>query len=92
MPNVMAALTNIGGVNCSTPQSLADITTRVPCSNATKTRNTLKCAGVTKLANRSQPLVGRSSQYCADMLGRYSYLTQVFFRLSIGLHALVAKI
>ena len=24
MPNVMAALTNIGGAPCSTPQSLAD--------------------------------------------------------------------
>ena len=78
MPNVMAALTNIGGVNCSTPQSLADITTRVPCSNATKTRNTLKCAGVTKLANRSQPLVGRSSPYCEDMWRTYCCLISFF--------------
>ena len=34
MPNVMAALPNIGGALVSTPQSLADPTTRVPCSNA----------------------------------------------------------
>jgi len=34
MPNVMAALLNIGGALCSTPQSLA------------KTRNPLKFAGV----------------------------------------------
>ena len=46
MPNVMVALPNIGGALCSTPQSLADATTRVPCSNAAKTRNPLKFAGV----------------------------------------------
>jgi len=39
MPNVMVALTNIGGALCSTPQSLA-------CSNAAKTRNPLKFVGV----------------------------------------------
>jgi len=43
MPKVMAALPNIGGALCSTPQSLAD----THCySNATKTRNPLKLAGV----------------------------------------------
>jgi len=46
MPNVMAALPHIGGALCLTPQSLADATTRVPCSNAAKTRNPLKLAGV----------------------------------------------
>ena len=39
MPNVMAALLIIGGALCSTPQSLADPTTRVPCSNAAKMQN-----------------------------------------------------
>jgi len=42
-----------------------------------------------KLANISQPLVGRSSPYYEDMWRRYSCLTS-FFRLSI--RALVAKI
>jgi len=47
MSNVMAALPIIGGAICSTPQSLADAHyTRVLCSNATKTRNLLKLAGV----------------------------------------------
>jgi len=47
MPNVMVALTNIGGALCSTPQSLADAHYyRAPCSNAAKTRNKLKLAGV----------------------------------------------
>jgi len=46
MPNVRAALPNIGGALCSTPQSLADAHyTRLPCSNAAKTRNPLKFAG-----------------------------------------------
>jgi len=39
MPNVMAALPNIGGALCSTPQSLADANyTRVPYSNAANIR------------------------------------------------------
>ena len=46
MPNVMAALPNVGGALCATPQSLAMPTTRVPCSNAAKKRNPLKFAGV----------------------------------------------
>jgi len=46
MPNVMAALPNIGGALCSTPQSFADPSTRVPCSNAAKTQKSLKLAGV----------------------------------------------
>jgi len=45
-------------------------TTRVPCSNAAKTRKLLKFAGCPKLANRSQPLVGRSSPYYQDMWRR----------------------
>ena len=44
--------------------------------------------GCPKLTKRSQPLVGRTSPYCADMWRRYCCLTS--FRLSI--HALVAKI
>ena len=62
MPNVMVALLNIRGAAVwLTP------TTRVPCSNAAKTRKPLQLEGVPKLANRSQPLVGRSSPYCEDM-------------------------
>jgi len=46
MPIVMVALPNIGGALCSTPQSLADAHYQMPCSNAVKTRNPLKFAGV----------------------------------------------
>jgi len=45
--------------------------------------------GCPKLANRSQPLIGRSSPYYEDMWRRYRCLTS-FFRLSI--HASAAKI
>jgi len=45
MPNVMAALPNTGSALCSTPQSLADAH-GVPYSNAAKTGNPLKLAGV----------------------------------------------
>jgi len=47
MFNVMAALSNIGGALCSTPQSLADAQYwSAECCNAAKTRNPLKLAGV----------------------------------------------
>ena len=46
MPNVMVALANIGGALLSTPQSLADAHYRMPRSNAAKTPNPLKFAGV----------------------------------------------
>ena len=46
MPNVMVALPNIRGALCSTPQSLADAHYYMPCSNAAKTRMSLKVAGM----------------------------------------------
>jgi len=41
-------------------------------------RNQLNFAGVPKLVNRSQPLVGRSSPYCGDMWTTYCCLTSFF--------------
>jgi len=38
----------------------------------------LKFAGCPKLANRSQPLVGRSSPYCKSTWARYCSLTCFF--------------
>jgi len=46
MPNVMAALPNMGGALYSTSQSVADAHYYTLCSNAAKTRNQLKCGGV----------------------------------------------
>jgi len=53
-------------------------TTRVPCSNTTKTRNPLKFVGCPKLAYGSQPLIGRSSPYCEHIWTRYCCLTSFF--------------
>ena len=79
MPNVLAALPNIGGALCSTPQCLADARyTRVLCSNAAKTQNPLKFAGYPKPPDRSQSLVGRSSPYCGSTSRRYCCLTSFF--------------
>jgi len=49
MPNVTVALPNIGGALCSTPQSLTDAHCYMPCSNAAKTRDQLKFAGVPQM-------------------------------------------
>jgi len=52
---------------------------RVTRSNAAKKRKPLKFAGVPKLANRSQPSVGRSSPCCEDIWRRYRCLTSFFY-------------
>jgi len=46
MPNVMAALPNIGGALCSSRKVWLTPTTKVPCNNAAKTGNPLKFDGV----------------------------------------------
>jgi len=86
----MAALPNIGGALCSTPQSWLTPTTRVPCSNAAKTRNQLKCAEVPQTR---QQISAVSRPKLTILRGRVKddrCLTSFFFRLLI--HALAAKI
>jgi len=58
MPNVMVALPNIGGALCSTPQTLSDAHYWMPCSNAAKTRNPLKLAGVPQTNERISAVRG----------------------------------
>ena len=90
MPNVMVALPNIGGALCSAPQSLADAHYQMPCSNAAKTRNLLKFAGVPQTTGLISAASGRKFtilwRHAEDIL----LLKKFFFRLSI--RALVAKI
>jgi len=89
MPNVMVALPNIGGALCSAPQSLADTHYYMPCSNAAKTRNTLKLAGVPQntgsISAASGPKFTILWGHVEDIL-----MLNKFFRLSM--RALVAKI
>jgi len=90
MPNVMAALPNIGGTLCSTPQ--VGWCPLIDCRAVTLPRRETRwnLQGCPKLANRSQPLVGQSSLYYEDMWRRYQCLTSFFFQLPI--QALAAKI
>jgi len=91
MPNVMAALPNVGGALCSTPQSLADAHYYMACSNAAKTRYQLKFAGMPQ--NTGPPISAASGQKFTILWGHlYDILlfSKLFFRLSID--ALVAKI
>ena len=53
-------------------------TTRVPCSNAAKTRTCWTLQGCPKQPKRSQPLVGRSSPYCGHLWRRYCSLASFF--------------
>jgi len=89
MPNVTVALPNIGGALCSTPQTLANADYWMSCSNAAKTRNLLKLAGVPQttgsISDASGPKFTRLCGQVEDIL-----LLKKFFRLSIC--ALVAKI
>jgi len=83
MPNVMAALLNVGGALCSTPQTLVDAyySSAVQC-NAAKMRNPLKLflLGCPKRANRSQPLVGLTAElhHIVKTWGRHWCLTSFF--------------
>ena len=90
MPNVMAALSNIGGGR--PPFNAAKFGWRpiLECRALTLPRRETRwnLQGCPKLTKRSQPLVCRSSPYCKEMWRRCCCLTS-FFRLSIC--ALVAK-
>jgi len=68
----------IGGAPVQRRKVSLTPTTRVLCSNAAKTRNPLKLAGVPKLTNGSQPLVSRSSPYCKNMLGKILLFNNYF--------------
>jgi len=89
MPNVMVALPNTGGALCSMPQSVTDAHYYMPCSNAAKTRNQLKCGGVPQsnetISAASRPKFTILWGHVEDIL-----LLNSFFRLSI--RALVRKI
>jgi len=79
MPNVTAALPNIGCALCSMPPKFGWrplLECRAVTLPRCETRWNLQ--GCPKLANRSQPLMGRSSPYCEDVWRRYCYLTYFF--------------
>ena len=65
-------------------------TTRVPCSNAAKTRNSLKLAGVPQTPELISAVSGPKFTILWGHLEDILLLNKFFFRLSI--RALVAKI
>jgi len=65
-------------------------TTRVPCSNAAKTRNPLKLPGVPQTNKTISAASGPKFTILWGHVGEILLLNKFFFRLSI--HALVAKI
>jgi len=87
MPNVMAAMPNIGGASVQRHKVWLTRTTRVPC--AAKTRNPLKFKGMPQtrqqISAASGPKFTVLSGHVEEVL-----LFNKFFRLSI--HALVAKL
>ena len=68
----------------------ADATTRVPCSNATKTRNPLKFTGVLQTRQQISAASGPKFTVLSGHVEEVLLFNKFFFRLSI--HALVAKI
>ena len=58
MPNVMAALPNIGGALSSLRKVWLTLTTRVPCNNAFKTLNPWKLAGVPQTCQQISAVSG----------------------------------
>jgi len=90
MPNVMAALANVGGALCSTPQSLADAHYQSAVQYAAKTRNPSKLAGVPQTRQQISAVSGPKFTILCGHVDEILLFNKFFFRLSI--HALLAKI
>jgi len=78
MPNLMVALSNIGGALCSTPQVSLTLTTWQPCSNAAKARKPLKLAGVPQTPETISATSRPKFTILRDMWRRYCCLTSFF--------------
>jgi len=90
MPNVMAALPNIGGPCVQRRKVWLTPTTRVPCSNAAKTQNPLKFAGVPQTYQQISAVSRPKFTILWGHVEEVSMFNKFVFRLSI--HALAAKI
>jgi len=104
MLNVMAALPNIGGAVCSTPQSLADVQCQSACSSAAKTRNPLKFAGVSQTPEPISAVSGPKSTILSGhveevlvlnnffpIVHTYEFLIIALLFLSLAVEALQGK-
>jgi len=89
MPNVMAALPNVGGALCSTPQTLADAHYSSAVQWRYQDANLVEICWGAPNAPTDLSRWWAEVHHCDGMWGRHCCLT-IFFRLSIC--ALVAKI
>jgi len=87
MPNVMAALPNTGGPSAQRRKIWLTPTTRVPCSNATKTQNA-KPIEICWVPQTRQQISAASGPKFTILWRHVEEIS--LFRLSI--HALIAKI
>jgi len=78
LPNVMAALPNIRGALCSTPQFGWRPILECCAVTLPRCETRWNLQGCPKLPDQSQPLVGRSSPYCGNMWKRYCCLKSFF--------------
>jgi len=92
IPNVMAALPNIGGARCSTPQFWLTPTTTVSCSNTAKTRNPLKLAGMPQTNETISAASGPKFTILWGHVGEILLFNKFFPIVDIWIHALVARI
>ena len=81
MPNVMAALQNISGALCSTPQ-FGWRALLVPCSNAAKMRNLLKFAGVPQTHQQISAASGPMFTILWGQLGETLLFNKFFFLIA----------
>jgi len=69
MPNVMAALPNIGVPSVQRRKVWLTPTTTVPCSNAAKTRNPLKFVGMPQTTGPISAASGREVRHIVRTCG-----------------------
>jgi len=74
----MAAMPNICGASVQHDKIWLTPTTRVPCSNAAKTRNPLKFVGVPQTPEPISAVSGRTLSYYEDMWRRHCCVTSFF--------------
>jgi len=81
MPNVMAALPNIGGPSVQCRKVWLMPTARVPCSNAARTRNLLKLAGVLQTTGSISAASGPKFTILLGHLEEILLLNKFFFQI-----------
>jgi len=87
MPNVMAALPNIGGASVQRRKVWLTPISEVSCSNAVKTRNPIKLGGVPQTTEPISSATGsKFTSSCEHMWRRYCCLISFFLIVDMCLN------